>query len=90
MANQGMTTKSATDQATNPWAAALAKLQEWDPTWAAHCEKLTTNAWTGVLPTKFIALLWGFVMTSTGQVSCGFCLCTKGFQLNAERAGRAL
>jgi alkylhydroperoxidase/carboxymuconolactone decarboxylase family protein YurZ len=59
MANQGKTRESATDQGTNPWAAALAKLQEWDPAWAAHCEKVTTNSWTeGKLPTKFIALLW--------------------------------
>jgi alkylhydroperoxidase/carboxymuconolactone decarboxylase family protein YurZ len=58
MENQGKARESATDQATSPWAAALAKLQEWDPAWAAHCVKLTTDPWTeGTLPTKFIALL---------------------------------
>jgi len=58
MANQGKTGESATDQATSPWAAALAKLQEWDPAWAAHCAKITTNPWTeGVLPAKFVGLL---------------------------------
>jgi alkylhydroperoxidase/carboxymuconolactone decarboxylase family protein YurZ len=43
---------------TGPWDPALAKLREWDPTWAATCEKMTTNPWTtGVLPRKFVELV---------------------------------
>ena len=41
-----------------PWDPALAQLNEWDPTWAATCVKMTTNPWTsGVLPRKFIELV---------------------------------
>ena len=43
---------------TGPWDAALATLSEWDPAWAATCEKMTTNPWAnGVLPRKFIELV---------------------------------
>jgi len=43
---------------SGPWDPALAKLGEWDPTWAATCEKMTTNPWTtGVLPHKFVELV---------------------------------
>ena len=49
---------SGSDQAASPWAAALSKLREWDPTWAEQAVKITTNPWTdGVLPTKFIELV---------------------------------
>ena len=45
-------------QETGPWDAALGKLIEWDPAWAATCLKMTTNPWTsGVLPRKFIELV---------------------------------
>jgi alkylhydroperoxidase/carboxymuconolactone decarboxylase family protein YurZ len=41
-----------------PWDSALAKLREWDPTWASTCMKMTTNPWIGgVLPRKFIELV---------------------------------
>jgi alkylhydroperoxidase/carboxymuconolactone decarboxylase family protein YurZ len=49
---------SGSDQAASPWAAALGKLREWDPAWAEHAVKITTNPWTdGVLPTKFVDLV---------------------------------
>ena len=43
---------------TGPWDDALATLQEWDPQWAAICEKMMTNPWTsGVLPHKTVELI---------------------------------
>src|ERR1700724_1183103 len=43
---------------TGPWDAALAQVREWDPEWAATCEKMTVNPWTTrVLPRKFIELV---------------------------------
>lgn len=43
---------------TGPWEAALMKLREWDHGWAATCQRMTTNPWTGgVLPRKFIELV---------------------------------
>ena len=34
------------------------KLREWDPKWAAVCEKMTMNPWTGrVLPRKLVELI---------------------------------
>jgi alkylhydroperoxidase/carboxymuconolactone decarboxylase family protein YurZ len=54
----GDPTKIDQVQATGPWDAALSKLSEWDPEWAATCVKMTTNSWTaGVLPRKFIELV---------------------------------
>jgi alkylhydroperoxidase/carboxymuconolactone decarboxylase family protein YurZ len=45
-------------QENGPWDPALAKLKEWDPTWAATCVKMTVNPWIdGVLPRKFIELV---------------------------------
>ncbi len=45
-------------QEMGPWDSALSKLVEWDPTWAATCEKMSTNPWSqGVLPQKFIELV---------------------------------
>ena len=45
-------------QETGPWDAALATLSEWDPAWAATCEKMTTNPWAnGVLSRKFVELV---------------------------------
>ncbi len=41
-----------------PWDAALARLSEWDPAWAAACAKMSTNPWShSVLPRKFIELV---------------------------------
>jgi len=41
-----------------PWDPALVRLQEWDPKWAALCERMATNPWVnGVLPRKFIELV---------------------------------
>lgn len=38
--------------------SALAKLEEWDPAWAATCLTLTTNPWAcGVLPRKLVELV---------------------------------
>lgn len=54
----GNPTKIDQVQETGPWDAALSKLSEWDPAWAATCVKMTTNSWTaGVLPRKFIELV---------------------------------
>lgn len=41
-----------------PWEAALEQLREWDPAWAAACERMTTNPWrSGVLPRKLVELI---------------------------------
>lgn len=41
-----------------PWDPAFEKLSEWDPKWAATCEKMTMNPWTGgVLPRKTVELI---------------------------------
>ena len=41
-----------------PWDRAFQQLREWDPSWAATCEKMSTNPWTnGVLPRKFVELV---------------------------------
>src|SRR5262245_32903680 len=41
-----------------PWDHALEELKQWDPSWTAACEKMTTNPWTnGVLPRKFVELV---------------------------------
>ena len=39
---------------TGPWDdSALAKLREWDPTWAEQCLQMSANPWTsGILPRK--------------------------------------
>lgn len=43
---------------TGPWEAVLTKLTEWDQGWAATCQKMTTNPWSGgVLSRKFIELV---------------------------------
>jgi alkylhydroperoxidase/carboxymuconolactone decarboxylase family protein YurZ len=58
--NLKTSTTSAIDQRqeTGPWDAALTKLIEWDPAWAATCVKMTTNPWAaGVLPRKFVELV---------------------------------
>jgi len=60
MNNRDTGKASAVDQPqeTGPWDPALARLSEWDPTWAATCVKMTTNPWTsGVLPRKLIELI---------------------------------
>lgn len=42
-----------------PWEeAALRTIREWDPTWAATCQRMSTNPWgRDVLPRKFIELV---------------------------------
>jgi alkylhydroperoxidase/carboxymuconolactone decarboxylase family protein YurZ len=41
-----------------PWDHALKALKQWDPSWTAVCEKMTTNPWTnGILPRKFVELV---------------------------------
>lgn len=42
-----------------PWnEMALRKLEEWDPTWAEACKKMSANPWkNGVLSRKFIELI---------------------------------
>ena len=43
---------------TGPWDPAIAKLREWDPSWAKTSFDMTTNPWTsGILPRKFIELV---------------------------------
>jgi alkylhydroperoxidase/carboxymuconolactone decarboxylase family protein YurZ len=44
---------------TGPWdEPALAKLREWDATWAEQCLRMSTNPWTsGLLPRKFVELV---------------------------------
>ena len=54
----GQAKASANLQPASPWAAALEQLKEWDPAWAEHAVKITTNPWTdGILPVKFIELV---------------------------------
>ena len=49
---------SAAAPERGPWDPALVRLREWDPKWAALCEKMATNPWVnGVLPRKFIELV---------------------------------
>jgi alkylhydroperoxidase/carboxymuconolactone decarboxylase family protein YurZ len=44
--------------AAGPWDAALSQLREWDPHWAAACERMSTNPWSsGILPRKFVELV---------------------------------
>jgi alkylhydroperoxidase/carboxymuconolactone decarboxylase family protein YurZ len=54
----GGPSKDDQKQETGPWDAALAKLSDWDPVWAATCAKMTANPWIdGVLPHKFVELV---------------------------------
>lgn len=49
---------SMSKRPSGPWDASLAKLEEWDPQWAAICEKMATNPWTsGVLSLKLVELI---------------------------------
>ena len=41
----GQAKASANQQSVSPWAAALNQLKEWDPAWAEHTVKMTTNPW---------------------------------------------
>lgn len=53
-----MEAKSAAMRPAGPWDAAVRQLRDWDPSWAAACEKMTTNPWTsGVLPQKLVELI---------------------------------
>jgi alkylhydroperoxidase/carboxymuconolactone decarboxylase family protein YurZ len=48
----------AADLENGPWGQALAKLTEWDPTWAAVCKAMSTNpSRGGVLSLKFVELV---------------------------------
>ena len=43
---------------TGPFDAALARLEQWDPAWAAACKAVSTSPWTsGVLSRKFVELV---------------------------------
>lgn len=43
---------------TGPWDVAIALLREWDPVWAAACEKVSTDPWkSGVLSPKLVELI---------------------------------
>jgi alkylhydroperoxidase/carboxymuconolactone decarboxylase family protein YurZ len=54
----GQAKASANEQTVSLWAAALNQLKEWDPAWAKHTVKMTTNPWMdGILPVKFIELV---------------------------------
>ena len=54
----GQAKASANQQSVSLWAAALNQLKEWDPAWAEHAVKMTTNPRTdGILPIKFIELV---------------------------------
>src|SRR5215831_2464393 len=53
-----MKTEMTTKTPSGPWDEAVSKLREWDPKWAAACEKMTTNPWTsGVLSRKLVELI---------------------------------
>jgi alkylhydroperoxidase/carboxymuconolactone decarboxylase family protein YurZ len=56
MATKDSISAAALEQ--GPWDPALSRLREWDPKWAALCEKMATNPWlNGILPHKFIELV---------------------------------
>src|SRR5262249_27877434 len=58
VSKSSLTKVLASEQSASPWTAALNKLREWDPAWAEHCVKMTTNPWTdAVLPAKFVELV---------------------------------
>jgi alkylhydroperoxidase/carboxymuconolactone decarboxylase family protein YurZ len=44
---------------SGPWeSAALSQLEAWDPSWAAACERVSTNPWrSGVLSAKLVELV---------------------------------
>ena len=49
---------TVSSEETGPWEAAARTLREWDPAWAATCQKMTTNPWDrGVLPRKLVELV---------------------------------
>jgi hypothetical protein len=54
----GQAKPSVNRQPESLWAAALNQLKAWDPPWAEHTVKMTTNPWMdGILPIKFIELV---------------------------------
>jgi alkylhydroperoxidase/carboxymuconolactone decarboxylase family protein YurZ len=53
-----MSTEATAKTPMGPWDKAIQQLREWDPNWAAACEKMSTNPWTnGVLSRKLIELI---------------------------------
>ena len=45
-------------QEAGPWDAAIEQLRAWDPSWAAACERMTTNPWrSGILPRRLVELI---------------------------------
>ena len=48
-----------TEKTGGPWDdTALARLRDWDPSWATICATMTDNPWVGgVLPRKFVELV---------------------------------
>jgi alkylhydroperoxidase/carboxymuconolactone decarboxylase family protein YurZ len=53
-----MTDTSVPDLEPGPWDRALAKLEEWDPAWAAACKTVSTSPWRGgVLSRKLVELI---------------------------------
>ena len=77
----GQAKASANQQPVSLWAAALNQLKEWDPAWAEHTVKITTNAWMdGILPIKFIELV------SVGLNACGTNLNPEGTRRHIRAA----
>jgi alkylhydroperoxidase/carboxymuconolactone decarboxylase family protein YurZ len=54
----GQAKASVNQQPENLWAAALNQLKKWDPAWAEHTVRMTTNPrMDGILPIKFVELV---------------------------------
>ena len=54
-----MTVSTRQGDEPGPWdEPALAKLREWDPTWAEQCLRMAANPWaSGILPRKTVELI---------------------------------
>ena len=50
---------TSSERTGGPWEdTTLARLGEWDPSWAAICKTMTDNPWVGgVLPARFVELV---------------------------------
>src|SRR5271157_4419845 len=53
-----------------PWGDAFATLEKWDPRWAETCLKMTTNPWTGGVPTEACRADWGRIELRLHQPRC--------------------